>query len=111
MEPGPSRKNNASTSADSLVPIFDPKNLIINYIPEKFSTRQFFNLFAPFGNIEKYQIVPSEIPGHNRGFGFVKFAKSEDAANALDTLQGLRIENKKIKISYARLNQKNIQSE
>ncbi|CAG0923670.1 unnamed protein product [Notodromas monacha] len=40
--------------------------------------------------------------GYSYGYGFVDFQRAEDAARAIETLNGLDVMNKKIKVSYAR---------
>lgn len=36
------------------------------------------------------------------GYGFVNYVRAEDAEKAVNTLNGLRLQNKVIKVSYAR---------
>lgn len=40
--------------------------------------------------------------GYSYGFGFVNYAKAEDAATAINTLNGLQVQNKRLKVSFAR---------
>lgn len=40
--------------------------------------------------------------GYSYGFGFVNYAKAEDAATAISTLNGLQVQNKRLKVSFAR---------
>lgn len=40
--------------------------------------------------------------GYSYGFGFVNYAKEDDAAKAISQLNGLQVQNKKLKVSYAR---------
>jgi len=40
--------------------------------------------------------------GYSYGFGFVNYQKADDAIRAIQTLNGLQIQNKRIKVSYAR---------
>lgn len=40
--------------------------------------------------------------GYSYGFGFVKYCKEEDASRAIGTLNGLQVQNKRLKVSYAR---------
>ena len=37
------------------------------------------------------------------GYGFVKFVNENDAANAIKTRNGMLVNNKKIKVSFARI--------
>lgn len=40
--------------------------------------------------------------GYSYGFGFVNYQRADDAIRAIQTLNGLQIQNKRIKVSYAR---------
>ena len=40
--------------------------------------------------------------GQSLGYGFVNYVRPEDAEKAVNTLNGLRLQNKVIKVSYAR---------
>lgn len=40
--------------------------------------------------------------GYSFGFGFVNYSREEDAAKAIAQLNGLQVQNKKLKVSYAR---------
>jgi len=40
--------------------------------------------------------------GQSLGYGFVNYVRAEDAEKAVNTLNGLRLQNKVIKVSYAR---------
>lgn len=45
---------------------------------------------------------PFSQTGYSYGFGFVNYAKAEDAATAISTLNGLQVQNKRLKVSFAR---------
>ncbi|VDM50866.1 unnamed protein product [Toxocara canis] len=40
--------------------------------------------------------------GQSLGYGFVNYVRQEDALKAVSTLNGLRLQNKTIKVSFAR---------
>jgi protein sex-lethal len=40
--------------------------------------------------------------GYSYGFGFVNYTSEDDALRAITTLNGLQVQNKRIKVSYAR---------
>merc|ERR1712062_681446 len=43
-----------------------------------------------------------KVTGQSLGYGFVNYHRIEDASKAIQTLNGLRLQNKTIKVSYAR---------
>lgn len=40
------------------------------------------------------------VPGQSLGYGFVNYHRPEDAEKAINTLNGLRLQNKTIKVKY-----------
>ena len=48
--------------------------------------------FIPFGNIQEVQIPKDFKENTNRGFGFVQFFTEEDAAAAMDNMDGSELE-------------------
>ncbi|KAL4278851.1 hypothetical protein GQ457_03G000230 [Hibiscus cannabinus] len=59
---------------------------------------QLRQVFEPFGTVELVQLPPDET-GHCKGFGFVQFARLEDAKNALNLNGQLEIGGRVIKVS------------
>lgn len=41
------------------------------------------------------------VPGQSLGYGFVNYHRPEDAEKAINTLNGLRLQNKTIKVKYS----------
>ncbi|GMJ12689.1 CC1- LIKE SPLICING FACTOR [Hibiscus trionum] len=64
------------------------------YITEE----QLRQVFEPFGAVELVQLPPDET-GHCKGYGFVQFARLEDAKNALSLNGQLEIGGRVIKVS------------
>ncbi|KAI9180164.1 hypothetical protein LWI28_001901 [Acer negundo] len=59
---------------------------------------QLRQVFEPFGTVELVQL-PFDDTGHCKGFGFVQFARLEDARNALNLNGQLEIAGRAIKVS------------
>ncbi|KAF6093506.1 ELAV like RNA binding protein 1 [Phyllostomus discolor] len=47
-------------------------------------------------------VCPCSPIGHSLGYGFVNYVTAKDAERAVNTLNGLRLQSKTIKVSYAR---------
>ncbi|XP_064464840.1 ELAV-like protein 1 [Ornithodoros turicata] len=77
-------------------------NLIINYLPQTLTDEEFRNLFVSIGPVKSSKIVRHKATGYSYGFGFVDYQTIADAARAVETLNGLQLQNKKIKVAYAR---------
>lgn len=77
-------------------------NLIVNYLPQTMSQEEIRSLFSSVGEVESCKLIRDKVTGQSLGYGFVNYHKIEDAEKAINTLNGLRLQNKTIKVSYAR---------
>ncbi|XP_013167877.1 PREDICTED: sex-lethal homolog isoform X1 [Papilio xuthus] len=77
-------------------------NLIVNYLPQTMTEKDLYAMFMTIGPIESCRVMKDFKTGYSYGFGFVNFTREEDAARAIDTFNGYRLRNKRLKVSYAR---------
>jgi ELAV like protein 2/3/4 len=77
-------------------------NLIVNYLPQNMSQDEIRSLFSSVGEIENCKLIRDKNTGQSLGYGFVNYKQADHARKALDTLNGLRLQNKTIKVSFAR---------
>lgn len=78
-------------------------NLIVNYLPQTMTqVEEIRSLFSSIGEVESCKLIRDKVTGQSLGYGFVNYHRQEDAAKAIQTLNGLRLQNKTIKVSYAR---------
>lgn len=77
-------------------------NLIVNYLPPFMSQEEVKALFASIGEVESCKLVREKATGESLGYAFVKYVRAVDADKAIRTLNGLRLQNKTIKVSLAR---------
>ncbi|XP_052827082.1 ELAV-like protein 1 isoform X5 [Octopus bimaculoides] len=94
-------------------------NLIVNYLPQTMTQEEIRSLFASIGEVESCKLIRDKptamntlrqndldqgLPetGQSLGYGFVNYKYPSDAEKAINTLNGLRLQNKTIKVSYAR---------
>ncbi|XP_077598098.1 ELAV-like protein 2 isoform X4 [Stigmatopora nigra] len=77
-------------------------NLIVNYLPQSMTQEELKSLFGSIGEIESCKLVRDKITGQSLGYGFVNYVDPKDAEKAISTLNGLRLQTKTIKVSYAR---------
>ncbi|KAL0281678.1 UNVERIFIED_CONTAM: hypothetical protein PYX00_002591 [Menopon gallinae] len=80
----------------------DQNNLIVNYLPETMTQNDLQKMFEAFGEIESCKLIMNKVSGHSMGYGFVKFRNHSNAEKALKNLDGLILQHKKIKVSFAR---------
>ncbi|PSN30343.1 Protein sex-lethal [Blattella germanica] len=63
-------------------------NLIINYLPQNMTEKELYSMFVTIGPVESCRVM--------------KDFKAEDASRAIGTLNGLQVQNKRLKVSFAR---------
>ena len=59
-------------------------------------------LFVTIGQVQSCKVIKDKLNQISLGYAFVNYYKSEDAKKAIDSLNGLPVQNKNIKVSYAR---------
>ncbi|XP_055057649.1 ELAV-like protein 1a isoform X1 [Misgurnus anguillicaudatus] len=77
-------------------------NLIVNYLPQNMSQDEMRSLFSSIGEVESVKLIRDKVAGHSLGYGFVNYLNPSDAERAISTLNGLRLQSKTIKVSFAR---------
>ncbi|XP_038213135.1 sex-lethal homolog isoform X2 [Zerene cesonia] len=77
-------------------------NLIVNYLPQTVNEKDLYAMFVSIGPIESCRVMKDFKTGYSYGFGFVNYAREEDAARAIETFNGYQLRNKRLKVSYAR---------
>lgn len=77
-------------------------SLIINYLPQSLSDEQFTQLFEAIGPMQSARVMRNKATGYSFGYGFVNYQRPEDAVKAIDKLNGMQLEHKRIKVAYSR---------
>jgi len=77
-------------------------NLIVNYLPQGMTQEEIRSLFSSLGEVESCKLVRDKSSGQSLGYGFVNYVRAEDAERAINQLNSLRLQNKTIKVSFAR---------
>lgn len=82
--------------------ICDKRNLIFTFLPQCFTTNDFYRLVTGVGCLESYKLVQKTNQGKqtNLGYGFAKYVTEEDAEKAIELLNGLKIQNKTIRVIF-----------
>jgi RNA recognition motif-containing protein len=87
----------------------DPNcNLIVNYLPPTVAEGDLRRLFETHGSISQVKVVRDKHLGHSLGYGFIKFEGAEGASAAVSAMNGYTLDNKKLKVSVARPQSKEI---
>jgi len=77
-------------------------SLIINYLPQSLTDDQFIELFESIGPMQNARVMRNKATGYSFGYGFVNYKKPEDAVTAIEKLNGMQLEHKRIKVAYSR---------
>lgn len=80
----------------------DNNNLIVNYLPQSMTEEEIGKLFSSVGEVRECKLIRDKISQHSMGYAFVNYKTPEDAKKAIGTLDKLRLQDKTIKVSYAR---------
>ncbi|KAK2712673.1 hypothetical protein QYM36_011380 [Artemia franciscana] len=94
-------ENGEETNSDELKTA-GKTNLIINYLPATYGDIELLSLFSRIGEIADAKVARDKQTGLSYGFGFVNFVRTEDALLAIEKLNGCDVQNKRIKVSFAR---------
>lgn len=82
---------------------FDTKrNLIVNYLPSTLSQDDVNMLFSRIGPVSKCKLVRNNVTGVSMGYAFIEYPTEQLAANAIAQINGVEMEGKTLKVSYAR---------
>jgi len=57
--------------------------------------------FASYGEITEAKVITERDTGRSRGFGFVTFARDEDADTAISKMDGTSLDGRAIKVNEA----------
>ncbi|VDL72216.1 unnamed protein product [Nippostrongylus brasiliensis] len=65
------------------------------------SERDLENIFQEFGEIDYIKIVRDHVTGRSRGFGFVYYLRTRDAAAAKAELKDARIDGMRVRVDFS----------
>lgn len=57
--------------------------------------------FSGFGEVESVVIIKDKFNGKSRGYGFVEFSTEEGALKAIEKMNGVEFEGRKIRVNTA----------
>jgi len=63
-------------------------------------------LFQPFGQVEGARVITDRETGRSRGFGFVQMPNSEEAAQAIQNLDGKDMDGRPLRVNESQPKQR-----
>ena len=77
-------------------------NLFVGNLPFTAGSTELEELFTPFGEVSRAQVITDRDTGRSRGFGFVEMDSDEAAQKAIEELDGSDYEGRQLKVNVAR---------
>ena len=78
------------------------KKLYVGNLPYTATDAQLKEVFSQAGTVESVTLPIDKMSGRPRGFGFVEMSSDEEAAKAVETLNGFEMEGRKLVVNEAR---------
>jgi RNA recognition motif-containing protein len=79
-----------------------PSKLYVGNLAYSVTNADLEALFAQAGKVESAVVVTDKFSGQSKGFGFVEMADSNEAAQAISTLNDAELKGRRIKVDEAR---------
>ena len=77
-------------------------NIYVGNLPWGATTDDLVQLFAPYGTVEKTQIITDRETGRSRGFGFVEMSTEADANKAIEALNNSPYSGRPLTVNIAK---------
>ena len=77
-------------------------NIFVGNLNWETTLEELEQLFAPYGTVERVQIVTDRATGRPRGFGFVEMPNSTQAQAAIEGLNGTSLGGRTLTVNEAR---------
>lgn len=88
-------------SASSSAPALANNKLFVAGLSWSVDERSLLDAFSNFGEVTEVRIMYDKATGRSRGFGFVYFAKDDDAQSAKDAMDGKALLGRPLRITFA----------
>lgn len=76
--------------------------LFVGSLPWSVDDNALMELFQEFGEVTSARVITDRDSGRSRGFGFVEYTNDDDAAKAIDAMDGKEVEGRPISVSVAK---------
>ncbi len=78
------------------------KKLYVGGLPYSATEDQLKEMFAPAGTVASAIIIIDKMSGRSKGFGFVEMSTDEEAAKAIELMNGKDVEGRSLTVAEAR---------
>ena len=77
-------------------------NIYVGNLTFNTSSADLEKLFGEYGEVTKAQVINDRDTGRSRGFGFVEMASSDEAAEAISSLNGRNVDGRDLTVNQAK---------
>ena len=77
-------------------------NIYVGNLPWTFKDDELKGLFEEHGDVTSAKVIVDRESGRSRGFGFVEMASADEAASAIEALNGQEAEGRELKVNEAK---------
>jgi len=77
-------------------------NIYVGNLPWTFKDDELKGLFEEHGEVTSAKVIVDRESGRSRGFGFVEMANGDEAASAIEALNGQETEGRELKVNEAK---------
>lgn len=81
---------------------FSDKNLMVNYVPRTLGQAEFRHIFEPVGAISSCKLMVKRETNESLGYGFVSYVNPMHSDLAVEKLDGMMVEGKRLKVGLAK---------
>jgi RNA recognition motif-containing protein len=78
------------------------KKIYVGNLAYSINEQNLEELFKEYGTVEEVKLIVDRDTNRSKGFAFVTMSTEEEARKAIDELKDAELENRAIKISYAK---------
>ena len=77
-------------------------NIYVGNLPWSYRDDELKGLFDEHGDVTSAKVIVDRMSGRSRGFGFVEMANGDEAASAIEALNGQEAEGRELKVNEAK---------
>ncbi len=77
-------------------------NIYVSNLPYQTTDDELMRTFQSFGEVNSARVIKDKISGRSRGFGFVEMANESEAQAALDSVNEMELDGRKLNAREAR---------
>jgi RNA recognition motif-containing protein len=77
-------------------------DIYVGNLPYEINEETLREVFSEFGSVEKVNVIMDRDTGRAKGFAFITMPDSEEAQNAIKSLDGNSVEGREMKVNQAK---------